>query len=141
MMEQIKSLIAAQCEAIRNKDVAGATRNYAEEVLLFDIVGPLQHKGADAVRKRLKEWFGTFDDNAQPGFETVDLSVHADNNLGFSYGFNHISTKLKTGDTLDMFWRETLCWEKQGSQWKIVSAHSSVPFDVKSGKGQMGLKP
>jgi ketosteroid isomerase-like protein len=138
---QIQNLIAAQSKAIKSKDVDAATKNYATDVLLFDIIGPLQYKGADSVKKRLAEWFSTFDENANPSFETVDLTINADSHLAFSYGFNHISTLLKSGDKLDMFWRETLCWEKKGDQWQIVAAHSSVPFDVESGNGQTGLKP
>jgi uncharacterized protein (TIGR02246 family) len=137
---QIKTLIDAQVEAIKKKDIEGATKNYASDVLLFDIVGPLHHKGLDSVKKRLTEWFGTFKENANSDFETVDLIIRADNNVAFSYGFNHINALLKTGDKLDMFWRETLCWEKKDDVWQIVSAHSSVPFDVKDGMAETGLK-
>jgi hypothetical protein len=42
---------------------------------------------------------------------------------------------------LDMFWRETLCWQKIKGEWMIMAAHSSVPFDAATGMASTGLKP
>jgi ketosteroid isomerase-like protein len=74
-------------------------------------------------------------------FEIVDLTVIVGEDQAMSYGFNHIQTQVKTGVPLDMYWRETLGWAKKRGQWKIVHAHSSVPFDAGSGKASIGLKP
>ena len=137
----IKGLLAKQSEAIQKRDIAGATANYKENVILFDVVGPLQHTGASSVKQRLQEWFGTFRDNDPIAFETKELSVKADTAIAFSHGFNHISAALKNGKRLDMYWRETLNWEKTNGKWQIVSAHSSVPFDAGTGMASTGLKP
>jgi ketosteroid isomerase-like protein len=42
---------------------------------------------------------------------------------------------------LDMFWRETLGWRMIDGDWKIVHAHSSVPFNPATGMASTGLKP
>jgi ketosteroid isomerase-like protein len=41
----IRALIDAQAEAIRAKDIDGSVSNYAPDVLLFDVVNPLQSIG------------------------------------------------------------------------------------------------
>ena len=138
----IKDLLDGQVIAIRKKDIAAAAANYAADVRIFDVVGPLQHKeGAPAVKHRLEQWFSGFKDGEDVGFEIVDLDITCDGNIGFSRGLNHIHAPLKNGGSLDMYWRETLNWKKQGDRWQIVHAHSSVPFDVNTGQGSTGLKP
>jgi uncharacterized protein (TIGR02246 family) len=137
----IKALIRLQIEAIKNKDITGATTNYRPDVVLFDVVGPLQHQGSASVKQRLKEWFSSFKNYEPVGFETIDLKVMASNDIAFSYGFNHVSAALKNGGKLDMYWRETLNWQKNHELWQIVSAHSSVPFDANTGMASTGLKP
>jgi ketosteroid isomerase-like protein len=42
---EIRALIDAQAEAIRAKDIDGSVSNYAPDVLLFDVVNPLQSIG------------------------------------------------------------------------------------------------
>ena len=138
---QIRDLILDQAEAIRNKDIQGASKNYATDALLFDVVGLLQQKGAISVGKRLAEWFASFNENESVEFEIVNLTIKADDEIGFSFGFNHITAPLKNGEKLDMYWRETLCWQKKDNAWQIVNAHSSVPFNSESGKAETGLKP
>ncbi|MHB8208767.1 YybH family protein [Mucilaginibacter sp.] len=137
----VEALIYQQTKAIRNKDIAGATANYKADVILFDVVGPLQHQGAVSVKQRLKEWFSTLKADEPISFETVNLTVSADNDIAFSYGINHINALLKNDGKLNMYWRETLCWQKVEERWQIVLAHSSVPFDANTGMASTGLKP
>jgi uncharacterized protein (TIGR02246 family) len=138
----IKELLARQTKAIRTKDLDRATKNYASDVTVFDVVGPLGHPaGVKSVKDRLQQWFSSFDPAAALQFELVDVSVSASADLAFSHSFNHVTAPLKGGGSLDMFWRETLNWRKRDGEWKIVHAHSSVPFDAATGKASTGLKP
>lgn len=139
--EKLRKLIANQVLAIANRDIDEAVKNYSDNVRLFDVIGKLEHEGIEAVKKRLGEWFNTFDESYDPNFETVGLEIHADHLTAFSNGLNHIKAKLRDGNELDMFWRETLCWRKFDDIWKVVVAHSSVPFDAGSGKASTGLTP
>jgi hypothetical protein len=52
----IKTLIDQQTATISKKDITGATANYSANVVLFDVVGPLQHQGVAQVKQRLKEF-------------------------------------------------------------------------------------
>jgi len=139
---QIKDLLTEQVQAIRNRNISKATKNYSTNVLVFDVVGPLsQPRGVRSVEERLEQWLATFAEEAPINFELVDVAISADGNLAFSHSFNHINVPLKNGGSLDMYWRETLNWRKNNGEWKIVHAHSSVPFDPATGNASTGLKP
>lgn len=138
----ITDLLVLQTRAIQDRNVGEATKNYAPEVIIFDVTGPLSHpKGRQSVTERLQQWLSSFQEGAKINFEMVDLSVNAGEMLAFSHSFNHVSAPLEAGGSLDMYWRETLNWEKIEGQWKIIHAHSSVPFDPTTGKASTGLKP
>ena len=139
--EEIKCLINRRVEAIKNKDIEGATKNYSPDLILFDVIGPLQHTGSGSIKKRLEDWFSTFKDNENVGFEIAALSITADTDAAFCHSLNHANAILKDGNKLDMWWRETLNWQKIDGEWQVTHAHSSVPFDVNSGKPSLGLKP
>jgi ketosteroid isomerase-like protein len=139
---QIRDLLSRQTTAIRERDIAKATENYSPEVVIFDVVGPLAYTdGSASVKVRLQQWLASFKEGATLQFEMVDLSVTAGETLAFSRSFNHVSSTLEKGGSLDMYWRETLTWEKLDGKWKITHAHSSVPFDPTTGKASTGLKP
>jgi uncharacterized protein (TIGR02246 family) len=136
---QIRELIANKTKAVRAKDIDGATSNYAPDVLSFDVVNPLRYIGVSAIRKRLEEWFSSFQGSI--GLEIRDLSVTVGEAVAFSHCLNHVSATTTDGRKLDMWWRETACYRKLEGKWLITHQHSSVPFDVESGKASLDLKP
>lgn len=136
---QIRQLIEDKNEAVRAKNIDGATISYAPDVLSFDVVNALQYVGADAIRKRLKEWFAQFE--GPIGFEIRDLSITAGDEVAFSHSLDHVSATTTSGVTLDMWWRETACYRKIDGKWLTTHQHSSVPFDVETGKASLDLKP
>lgn len=136
---QIRRLIEDKLKAVRAKDIDGATSNYAPDVLSFDVVNPLQYFGADAIRKRLEEWFASFQGSI--GLEIRDLKITSGETVAFSHCLNHVSATTTAGGKLDMWWRETACYRKLEGEWLIMHQHSSVPFDVESGKASLDLEP
>lgn len=137
----IADLIKLQTKAIISRNIEAAIANYNTDALLFDIVGPLQQQGSASIKNRLQTWFSTFKEDEPIIFETKELTVSAGADTAFSHSLNHINAPLKNGSRLDMYWRETLNWEKADENWQIVSAHSSVPFDPNTGMASTGLKP
>jgi len=136
---QIRQLIADREEAVRTRDVNGSMIDVASYVVSFDVVNPLQHTGADALRQRAEEWFGSF--QGPIGYETRDLIITAGDEVAFSHGLSHVSALRSDGGQLDMWWRTTLCFRKTDSKWMVTHEHNSVPFDVESGKASLDLKP
>jgi ketosteroid isomerase-like protein len=51
--DEIRRLIDQWVNALHDKDVTARTSSYSSDVLLFDVINPLQHRGLDALRSRL----------------------------------------------------------------------------------------
>lgn len=56
----IRKLVDDRVKATRAKDVDGCLSSSAPDVLLFDVVNPLEYEGVDEGRQRLEEWFSQF---------------------------------------------------------------------------------
>lgn len=138
--DRIRELFEDRVKATRAGDIDGCHANAAPDVLLFDVVHPLQYGGADGERRRLEEWFSQFEDGPI-GFELPDLSVMASDDVAFGHSLNPVSATTKTGQTLDMWCRTTLCFRRINRKWMIAHEHSSVPFDIETGMAALGLVP
>jgi ketosteroid isomerase-like protein len=136
---EIRRLIDGWAKAIRARDIDGSVFGYAPDVLTFDLVNPLQNVGVDAVRRRLEEWFSSFD--GPIGFENHDLNITAGHGIAFSHSLNHVRATTKQGQEIDMFWRATACFRKLGVHWTVTHTHASVPFDMESTQASLDLKP
>jgi ketosteroid isomerase-like protein len=136
---QIRALIDDRVKAVRAKDINGVMSNIAPDILSFDVVNPLQNIGSGAARKRAEEWFSSF--QGPLGYEMRDLSIAAGDGVAFSHSLNRVSATRTDGKKLDMWWRSTVCYRKIDGKWMVTHEHSSVPFDVESGRASLDLKP
>jgi uncharacterized protein (TIGR02246 family) len=136
---EIRDLIERRAAATRSKDVDGATGFFADDVLTFDVVNPLQRVGVDGVRPRTEEWFASF--IGPIGYDLRDLQVAASGDVGFAHCLYRVSGTLTSGDELGMWNRATFCLRRIGGEWRIVHEHDSVPFDPATGQASTGLEP
>ncbi len=136
---QIRKLIDDREKAVRARDVEGSIANIATDIVWFDVVNPLQHLGSDALKTRAKEWFASFD--GAIGYQSLELSITAGDEVAFSHGLNHVSATKIGGGQLEMWWRTTVCYRKIDEKWTVTHEHNSVPFEVESGKASLDLKP
>lgn len=137
--EQIHQLVIQQERAIQAKDIDASMAQYATDVLSFDVVNSLQKVGRDACRERLEAWLAQF-----PGafaYTIEQLAVTAGEELAYCHSINYVKGTRVSGDEIDMRWRATVCYQQTNGQWLITHEHSSVPFDVETGKALMSLKP
>lgn len=137
-MELIQAIKARE-QAVKSRDTESVIAFYHPQVIVFDVVQPLQHYGLDAVRSRLQEWFGTLATIID--FEIRVLHAGEENNTAWCATLNHIVAQTHQAGKLDMWWRETACYTLQAGQWIITHAHSSVPFDTSNGKASLNLQP
>jgi ketosteroid isomerase-like protein len=107
--------------------------------LTFDVVNPLQQTGSSGSRKRAEDWFSSF--RGPISYEIRDLDITAGDDVAFSHGLSHVSATKADGGQLDMWWRTTICFRKFDEKWMVTHEHNSVPFDPKSGKASLDLKP
>jgi uncharacterized protein (TIGR02246 family) len=136
---QIRALIEARVKAVHAKDVNGAMESITPDILLFDVVNPLHHRGRDAERKRAQEWFSSF--QGPIGYEIRDLNISTCDDVAFSHCLNRYSGTTTDGGKFGMWVRATTCYRKIDGTWMITHEHQSVPFDTESGKASLDLEP
>jgi ketosteroid isomerase-like protein len=114
--------------------------HYAPDILVFDLVTPLQYKGADAYRKNQEEWFATW--QGPIGYEIRDSTITVGDDVAFSHSLNRIYGKRTNGEDTDVWVRVTAGFRKIDGNWLITHEHVSVPFYMDgSDKAAVDLKP
>jgi len=136
---EIRRLVDEWVEALRSRNVDQRTAAYAPNVLLFDVVDPLQHVGLQALKSRLGAWFSNFGGPIE--CDVRDLHVTADGDVAFCHYLCGFSGALKEGGQLAMWVRFTTCFAKIDGRWTVTHEHSSVPFNVETGKASIELAP
>jgi uncharacterized protein (TIGR02246 family) len=139
--KDIEALFANWQKAFEAKDVNGVMAIYAPGATLtaFDVVGPLQFKGADAYRKDYADFFAQFKGPIRVA--DPDMQIVAGNNVGVAYGVERLTGTLTNGTSVDMWLRYTEGLERIDGQWRVIHEHISVPVDLDTGKAKLDLKP
>lgn len=70
---EIRKIVAKRVTSIKNRNVDGATADYSEDVISYDVVGQLKFIGIDAIKKRIKEWFSTLSEIID--YEIADVKI------------------------------------------------------------------
>jgi uncharacterized protein (TIGR02246 family) len=136
---EIRALMAARVAAVRAKDAKAVTAHHAADAIFYDLLEPMQYRGTQAIRSRLGQWFDGYD--GPMGYEIADLRVVAAFDVAFCHGMHRVTGTLKTGGKVDMWWRATQGFQRIDGHWRLVHEHSSIPFDMTSGKVSFDLKP
>lgn len=135
----IRQRIGKLVDAIQAMDLEGVKFIYAPDIVSFDIVPPLEHRGAEA---QWKNWEDVFTAYQPPLFyEVRDLAITVGDNVAFGHSLNRISGTLRDGSKSEFWLRWTTCWQKIDGNWLITHHQASVPLDVKSGKALLNLQP
>ena len=138
---KLRDLVERYAQAVRARDVKALVGFYVEDVVAFDVVSPLQRRGVQAVRRRAEEWFAQFE--GPLGYEIRDLRLDVGENqdIAFSSSLNGVDGRTKDGQEIKMWIRVTVGYRKLAGEWRIVHEHVSVPFDMKTMKAALDLKP
>lgn len=137
----IRALEARFAAALNAGDIDAMMKNYVPDasLVVFDVVTPGQHLGADAYRKAWAGFFASFD--GRPKIAITDLAITVDGNVGFSRSIQHVTGTDKHGRAVDRTVRVTDGYRKVGGDWLIALEHVSVPVDLATGKPDFASKP
>jgi ketosteroid isomerase-like protein len=69
------------------------------------------------------------------------LEITEGGDVAFCHSLNGVSGTNTGGKRVEMWWRATTCFRKIDGQWLVTHGHSSEPFDMRSGKALLDLKP
>jgi len=137
---EIRTCMDEWARAVRAKDIEALMSHYAQDIVLFDLVPPLQYRGASDCRKNWAEWFATFQSSV--GYEIHELSIVSAGELAFCHSVNRIHGARTNGEQTDVWVRATVGFSKRGGKWTITHEHYSVPFYMQPpNKAALDLKP
>ncbi len=137
----IRALEERFAAAFNAGDVVAMMKNYIpdQSLIVFDVVPPRQHSGADAYRKAWAAFFVRF--RTTPKIAINDLGITVNGDIGFSHSIQHVTGTDMQGHTVDRTVRVTDGYRKIGGHWLIALEHVSVPVDLKTGKPDFTSKP
>jgi ketosteroid isomerase-like protein len=125
---QIRELIEARIAAMKSKDAAAAVECLADDVVTFELAPPLAlPPGAAKDAEGLKPWLAGFE---ALDIEVRDMAIEADGDVGFARALHHLKGTRPGGRSVSMWMRSTLCFRREGGEWRIAHAHTSVPFHM-----------
>jgi ketosteroid isomerase-like protein len=125
-------------QAIGAKDAAAVAEFFTKDVVTFDLAPPLKHTGFD--RKMMEGWFKTW--QSKIGYEVTDQVIEVGDTIAVARSLDHMTGTKTSGEKVDVWTRSTVCFRSEGQDWKVMHAHSSVPFHMDgSFKAAVDLKP
>ncbi|QIF00951.1 nuclear transport factor 2 family protein [Roseimicrobium sp. ORNL1] len=137
--EAIQAILDGTIEAIRARDAQALLKDYAEDMIVFDVLEPLRYVSSKEVGERAAQWLSSFEGPIQ--YELKDVDITIDDEVAFCHCLNHvIGTKKDDGEEIDMTWRSTLGFQKLDGVWKVTHSHASVPFNMVTGMASTNLK-
>lgn len=136
---RIRALIEQRIQALAVKDATALTSKYANDVVLFDVVVPLRHRGADAHAERVAEWLSLYRGGID--YTVRDLSITAGTDVAFCHYLYRVGGTMTDGTQVGMWVRSTICFRKVDGDWTITHEHTSVPFDGATGAAALDLRP
>jgi uncharacterized protein (TIGR02246 family) len=137
--QALRDLVAERVAAVHAKNRQALAERHAADVIAFNVLPPLQLRGADEINAQTKTWFDSYPGDI--GYDVEQLTVHADGDVGFCSFVYHVSGTLADGNQVSMWVRATLGCRRIDGVWKIVHDHESVPFDPETGQALIGLEP
>ncbi|MFF2507669.1 YybH family protein [Streptomyces sp. NPDC058067] len=136
---EIRRQIGMIAERLQAKDPEGLKKFYATDIVSFDIEPPLQSVG---VEEKLKNWAPVFTFFESVTYEVRELTLTVGDDMAFGHAFARLSGTLKDGTAMGGMWvRVTYGFRKIDDTWLLTHDHVSVPLDIASGKGVVGLEP
>jgi ketosteroid isomerase-like protein len=133
----IRRVIDQMVLAVRAANVEGLIRLCAPEIATFDLVPPLRHDGLEALRKLWTDALAAFERPLD--YEINQLEIIAGTDVAICRSLNRFGGSTKDGREVVHWLCSTIGLRKIDGQWKIVHEHTSVPFDMQSGKALLHL--
>jgi ketosteroid isomerase-like protein len=117
---QIRMLVENWARAVRQGKMEGVLAHHTNDIMMFDVIPPLQIKGIAAYEKTWELFF-----SCSPGgpgsFDLIDLEITANDTVAFCHARVNVSG-IKV--------RLTMGFRKLQGEWLIVHEHHSALTDV-----------
>ncbi len=135
----IRAEIDAITQAVQLKDVHEMLMHCAPDIVTFDMLPPLKHEGAQAIRRDWASALAPIDGPVE--YEVRDLDIAIGGDVAFAHSLNRFEGTGRDGRRSVSWLRSTLGFRRIGGRWKLVHEHVSVPFDMGTSKALLNLQP
>lgn len=135
----IRALIESRVPAVASKSIAALTGHDADDLVLFDAVGPLRSIGAGPHAQRVTEWLAAY--QRPIDYQIRDLDVTAGEHVAFCHYLYRVGGMMTDGTQVGMWLRATVCLRRADGDWTIAHEHTSVPFDGRTGEAALAAQP
>lgn len=137
----IRELIQTWTKATCANDLDGVMALYTPDVIAFDAIGVLQHKGAEAYRKHWEMCISYMPPGGQMIMEPHEVSVTLGGDIAFAHYLARCGCVDDKGEQQIGWMRATVCCRNTPDGWRIAHEHYSSPFDPQTLKVVEDLKP
>src|SRR5262245_21977524 len=137
----IRELIAMRNAAVRAGDPARALGVNALHITSYQLRPPLEYRDAQARDpKDLEAWLATWEGPLE--IEMPEPRILIGGDLAVAWGLCRMRGVKRDGAAVEMWYRTTVCFERQLGAWKVVHEHASLPMRMDgSEKAAAHLRP
>ena len=135
----VHAVLEAIARAVSAKNVEGMLAQCAPDLVTFDMVPPIRHEGAAAIRDVWSKSLAGFEPPLDYDFQQLHIEVGDD--LSFARCLNRFGGTRTDGTQAVNWLRCTFVLRRIDGRWKVVHEHVSVPFDMGTGKALLELHP
>lgn len=125
-MTAIGDLLQAWALATRQNRSDDILRHHAVNVVIFDVLAPMQYTSASEYRASWAEWHP--DTEGEAIFDLEDLVIHAGSETAFAHAFIRCGGAMPDGRAFTDHVRATFCLTKPDGHWMVVHQHVSKPM-------------
>ncbi len=125
--------------AFEARDTKAVMALYAPDVLVYDIVPPLQYSGTAAYTKDWETYFAGY--KGRLTLESRDCRISASGDLAIFTCLEHTTGTLTDGKPVSIWLRNTTALRRVNGRWLDFHDHVSVPADMQTDKALTDLKP
>jgi ketosteroid isomerase-like protein len=122
----LRHLLESWADAVRRKDIDGVLAHRADDILLFDVVPPLQSRGIGEYRTSWVDQFFPWC-GSDGRFELSDVEISAGDRVAFATGLIRCAG-TENSTRVEYTVRLTVGFEKRDDRWIAVHEHHSEPL-------------
>ena len=124
---EVLAVLEAWALATRQNRTDDILKNHAADLVIFDVLPPLQYESAEAYRRSWGEWQP--ETQGEAVFNLEGLAITAGSEVAFAHGFVRCGGTLPDGQTFQDLVRATFCLQKTDGFWVVQHQHVSKPFE------------